>query len=234
MARESNRLKSEFLATMSHELRTPMNAIEGFTSIMLSGMGGTEFNDATRKYLDRVNANSKRLLGLINDFLDLSRIESGRLKLVSNPLPLEQLALRWRDQVSVLAQNRGLEFSVEIADNLPKTVYGDEENISRIAINLLGNAIKFTEQGSVTMRLYSSGDNWALEVQDTGIGIPPHAREFIFDEFRQVDNSSKRQYGGSGLGLAIVQKLVRAMRGSILLKSEVGEGSTFTVLLPMQ
>jgi PAS domain S-box-containing protein len=234
MARESNRLKSEFLATMSHELRTPMNAIEGFTSIMLSGMGGTEFNEASRRYLDRINANSKRLLGLINDFLDLSRIESGRLKLVSIAVNPRDLALRWRDQVSVLAQNRGLALNVHIDEAMPETVFGDEENISRIAINLLGNAIKFTEQGSVTMRLYPQEDMWALEVEDTGIGIPPHAREFIFDEFRQVDNSSKRQYGGSGLGLAIVQKLARAMKGNIVLKSEVGEGSTFTVLLPMQ
>ncbi len=235
LARESNRLKSEFLATMSHELRTPMNAIEGFTSIMLSGMGGTQFNDASRRYLERINANSKRLLGLINDFLDLSRIESGRLKLVSIPVTPREIALRWRDQVSVLAQSKGLTLNVHVDDNLPETLYGDEENISRIAINLLGNAIKFTEEGTIELRLYPQQDDmWALEVRDSGIGIPPHAREFIFDEFRQVDNSSKRQYGGSGLGLAIVQKLTRAMRGNIVLKSEVGEGSTFTISLPTQ
>ena len=235
LARESNRLKSEFLATMSHELRTPMNAIEGFTSIMLSGMGGTQFNEASRRYLERINANSKRLLGLINDFLDLSRIESGRLKLVSIPIAPHELALRWRDQVSGLAQSKNLELNVHIDDALPETVYGDEENISRIAINLLGNAIKFTEAGRIDMRLYlQDKETWALEVKDTGIGIPPHAREFIFDEFRQVDNSSKRQHGGSGLGLAIVQKLTRAMKGNIVLNSEVGEGSTFTILLPTQ
>jgi signal transduction histidine kinase len=233
LARENARLKSEFLATMSHELRTPMNAIEGFTSIMLTGMGGVDFNDAARRYIERVQANSKRLLGLINDFLDLSRIESGRLQLAHTPVSPAKMVKRWQEELGVLPGNKGLEFNVMLDEAMPETLYGDEEQITRIATNLIGNAAKFTEQGGVSVKVLRQGDEWRLEVTDTGIGIPPHARDFIFEEFRQVDMSSKRKHGGTGLGLAIVQKLARAMGGMVTVESEVGVGSTFTVTLPL-
>ncbi|MCL4251082.1 MAG: hypothetical protein KJ065_23230 [Anaerolineae bacterium] len=232
IANENARLKSEFLATMSHELRTPMNAIEGFTSIMLSGMGGVEFNEKTGRYVQRVNANSKRLLGLINDFLDLSRIESGRLELANLPFSPRDAAMRWKEEIGVLAQKKNLNFEVSIDPDIPETVRGDEEALSKVALNLLSNAIKFTETGSVALKLESDDDAWRIEVSDTGIGIPMHAREFIFEEFRQVDQSTKRKYGGTGLGLAIAQRFVRSMGGTITVKSEVGQGSTFTVTLP--
>ncbi len=232
IANENARLKSEFLATMSHELRTPMNAIEGFTSIMLSGMGGVEFNEKTGRYVQRVNANSKRLLGLINDFLDLSRIESGRLELANLPFSPREAARRWKEEIDVLAQKKNLNFEVSIDPDIPETVRGDEEALSKVALNLLSNAIKFTETGSVALKLESDDDAWRIEVSDTGIGIPMHAREFIFEEFRQVDQSTKRKYGGTGLGLAIAQRFVRSMGGTITVKSEVGQGSTFTVTLP--
>lgn len=234
IANENSRLKSEFLSTMSHELRTPMNAIEGFTGIMLKRMAGVEYNDKAERYLHKVQSNSRRLLGLINDFLDLSRIESGRLELANMPISPTQMAQTWRDNLGVLADNKGLAFNLKIDPTLPQTIYGDEESISKIAINLVGNAIKFTEKGSVSVSLEKHDNTMALIVQDTGIGIPPHAREFIFDEFRQVDQSSKRLYGGTGLGLAIVQKLARKMEGTVTLQSEVGVGSTFTVILPIQ
>lgn len=234
IAEENSRLKSEFLATMSHELRTPLNAIEGFTSIMLKGMGGASYNDKTERYLTKVHANSRRLLSLINDFLDLSRIEAGRMELAHMPLSPQALAKVWQEQVSVLAENKGIGFEVSIDPNLPETLYGDEESLSKITLNLLSNAFKFTEQGSVKLALRQEGQQWIIEVTDTGIGIPPHAREYIFDEFRQVDQSSKRRYGGTGLGLTIVQKLVRTMGGTITLSSELGTGSTFTVSLPFQ
>jgi PAS domain S-box-containing protein len=233
LAHESARLKSEFLATMSHELRTPMNAIEGFTSIILSGMGGVEYNDKAKHYIERVHANSKRLLALINDFLDLSRIESGRIQLAQMPFSPAKLAQKWQEQIGVLAQNKGLSLVVAVDDVLPETLLGDEEQLSRIAVNLLGNAIKFTESGTVTLSLRRRDTEWLIEVRDTGIGIPPHAREYIFEEFRQVDGSSKRKYGGTGLGLAITQKLARAMGGKVTVESEVGVGSTFTVTLPI-
>ncbi|PJF33670.1 MAG: hypothetical protein CUN57_01535, partial [Phototrophicales bacterium] len=158
---------------------------------------------------------------------------SGRLELAHLPMSPKTMAQNWKDNLSSLAENKGLAFEVSIDPDLPETLYGDEENLSKIAINLLGNAIKFTEKGSVSLKLEKRGDKMVLEVQDTGVGIPPHAREFIFDEFRQVDMSSKRQYGGTGLGLSIVQKLATAMGGTVKLQSEVGVGSTFTVAIPI-
>ncbi len=232
LAQENNRLKSEFLSTMSHELRTPLNAIEGFTSIMLGNMG-VDLGPQARKMVERISANSKRLLSLINDFLDLSRIESGRMELVSEPITPAAFTERIQKQMSALADTKRLAFTTSVDPELPPTVYGDEEAISKIAINLVGNAIKFTANGSVAMNVRKDGDQWAIEVSDTGIGIPPHAREFIFDEFRQVDSTSKREFGGTGLGLAIVQKLTRMMGGQVQLESEVGKGSKFTVLLPL-
>jgi signal transduction histidine kinase len=234
IAEENSRLKSEFLSTMSHELRTPMNAIEGFSGIMLRKMGGVEYNDKTERFLQKVQSNSQRLLNLINDFLDLSRIESGRLELAYLPISPVAMAGRWRDELSVLAESKGIGFEVLIDPTLPETIYGDEESLSKIAVNLLGNAFKFTSEGKITLRLERRNENMAIQVTDTGIGIPPHAREFIFDEFRQVDQSSKRKYGGTGLGLAIVQKLTRSMGGTVTVESEVGKGSTFTVLIPVQ
>ncbi|HRF97255.1 MAG TPA: histidine kinase dimerization/phospho-acceptor domain-containing protein, partial [Aggregatilineales bacterium] len=204
IANENSRLKSEFLSMMSHELRTPMNAIEGFTGIMLKKMAGVEYNEKTERYLTKVQSNSRRLLGLINDFLDLSRIESGRLELASMPISPTEMVQKWRDNLIVLADNKGLAFEVKVDPTLPETMYGDEESISKIAINLVGNAIKFTEKGTVSLSLERQDSKMALIVHDTGIGIPPHAREFVFDEFRQVDQSSKRVHGGTGLGLAIV------------------------------
>ena len=232
IALENSRLKSEFLSTMSHELRTPLNAIEGFTSIMLGGMG-IELSPRAEDMTKRISSNSKRLLNLINDFLDLSRIESGRLELVQEPISPAELAQKWQKEVSVLAENKGIEFGIDIDPALPEMLYGDEDALSKIAINLLGNAFKFTRQGYVSLAIGLEEDTWTISVSDTGIGIPLHAREYIFDEFRQVDGSSKREFGGTGLGLALVQKLSRAMGGNVSLQSEVGSGSTFTVSLPL-
>ncbi len=133
----------------------------------------------------------------------------------------------------MLAEDKGLRFEVEVDRTLPVLV-GDDEALTKVAVNLLSNAIKFTQQGHVILRLRRAADDlWQIEVEDSGIGIPPHAREYIFDEFRQVDQSSKRLYGGTGLGLAIVQKLARLMGGTVAVQSEVGRGSTFTVTLPL-
>jgi signal transduction histidine kinase len=233
IADENSRLKSEFLSTMSHELRTPLNAIEGFTSIMLSGMG-VELSEHAEGMVKRVSSNSKRLLHLIDDFLDLSRIEAGRLELVKTPLSPHELTSKWQREVGILAEEKGLEFVASVSPDMPPMIMGDEGALSKIAINLLGNAFKFTQQGRVVLDLKRDGSNWMISVTDTGIGIPPHAREYIFDEFRQIDGSSKRLYGGTGLGLSVVQKLARAMGGSVTLQSEVGNGSTFVVALPLE
>ncbi len=232
LASENARLKSEFLSTMSHELRTPLNAIEGFTSIMLSGMG-VDLNERAEGMIQRVSSNSKRLLHLINDFLDLSRIEADRLELVQDPLSPATLVREWEDEISILASERGLEFRTTIDPDLPATIYSDEDALTKITINLLSNACKFTHEGRISLVLEQAEDKLRIIVADTGIGIPSHARQYIFDEFRQVDGSSKRLYGGTGLGLALVQKLSRAMGGSVTVQSEVGVGSTFTVTLPL-
>lgn len=234
IAEENSRLKSEFLSMMSHELRTPMNAIEGFTSIMLNGLGGVEFNEPARDFVRRIQSNSKRLLSLINDFLDLSRIESGRMELANSPFSPRELASKWQSEIGILADKKKLDFEIYIDPTIPDTLQGDAEAISKVTINLLSNAIKFTEAGKVNLSLERQNSYWRIVVKDTGIGIPPHAREFVFDEFRQVDQSSKRKYGGTGLGLAISQKIVRTMGGSISLESELGQGSTFFVTLPLQ
>ncbi len=234
LADENSRLKSEFLSTMSHELRTPLNAIEGFTSIMLGGMG-IELSPRAEDMVRRVSGNSKRLLQLVNDFLDLSRIESGRLELIESPVSAAELAMRWSRSVSVLGEEKGIAYHVDIDPTLPYPLLLDEDAVTKVAINLLSNAFKFTHKGEVTLTLRRAGDShWELCVRDTGIGIPPHAHEYIFEEFRQVDGSSKRLYGGTGLGLSLVQKLVRLMNGTVTLESEVGHGSTFTVTLPLK
>ncbi len=233
LAQDNARLKSEFLSTMSHELRTPLNAIEGFTSIMLAGMG-IELSPRAEDMVKRVSMNSKRLLALVNDFLDLSRIEAGRLELVYQPISPTALAHKWQNQMSVLADKKNIAFEVIIDPDLPPTIMGDEDALSKIVINLLGNAFKFTHNGKVTMALEKDTTRWMLSVTDTGIGIPTHARDYIFDEFRQVDSSSKRIYGGTGLGLALVKKLAREMGGTVALESEVGRGSKFTVFLPLE
>lgn len=233
LAQENSRLKSEFLATMSHELRTPLNAIEGFSGIMLSGMG-VELSPVAEDMMKRVSANSKRLLHLINDFLDLSRIESGRLDLVFEPINIRQLVNRWRESVSVLAEEKRLDFKVNISERVPEKVVCDEDALTKIVVNLLSNAFKFTRKGQVELSLEANDSRLFITVTDTGIGIPVHARDYIFEEFRQVDGSSKREFGGTGLGLALVSKLSRLLNGSVSLESEVGKGSAFTIELPLQ
>jgi signal transduction histidine kinase len=150
------------------------------------------------------------------------------------PITPAQMVDKWKQGLDVLAESKNISFEVVIDPNFPEVIYGDEEALSKITTNLLGNAFKFTSEGKIQLTLEQVDHNMCIKVVDTGIGIPPHAREFIFDEFRQVDQSSKRVYGGTGLGLAIVQKLARGMNGTVTLDSEVGKGSTFTVLIPLQ
>ncbi len=233
LAKESTRLKSEFMATMSHELRTPLNAMLGFSGILLEGMGG-EIDDEAKHMIERIDSNSRRLLGLINDVLDIAKIEAGRMEMVYTRVEPQALARQWKNQMSVLAEQKNLTFETAIAQALPPQLYADQEKLSQVAVNLLSNAFKFTEQGCVKLTMRPEGESFVLEVSDTGIGIPPHALNYIFDEFRQLDGSSRRAYGGSGLGLAIVRNLCRMMDGNIRVVSAVGEGSTFIVTLPLK
>jgi signal transduction histidine kinase len=233
MAREANRLKSEFLSTMSHELRTPLNAIIGFAEIILNGMAGP-ISEKQQHKIARIHLNSKRLLDLINDLLDLAKIEAGRVDLVAQPFSPRDLAMGVRAQMESLAEQRGLGFDVHVDPKLPAAMVGDVSRIEQVAKNLLSNAFKFTKTGRVEMTLHANGGRtWEITVVDTGIGIPPHALEYIFDEFRQVDGTSQRAYGGSGLGLSITRNLTRMMGGEVRVASTVGEGSTFTIVLPV-
>ncbi len=233
LAREASRLKDEFLATMSHELRTPLNGIMGFCGILSEGMGG-EIDEDARHMVDRIMENSERLLSMINDVLDLAKIESGRMELAWVSISPRALVERWASEMGPLAEQSGLSFEYSLDPSLPDTIYGDPERLTQIARNLLTNAIKFTEKGSITLSLKQQDGSWIIEITDTGVGIPPHALNYIFEKFRQVDSSTTRAYQGSGLGLAIVDDLCKMMGGSVKAKSDLGKGSTFTVTLPLQ
>ncbi|MBX3086563.1 MAG: PAS domain-containing protein [Anaerolineae bacterium] len=232
-AEEAARLKSQFLATMSHELRTPLNAIMGYSELQLEGAVG-ELTPPQRHAAEHVMHNAEHLLAMINQILDLSKIEAGRLDIDVHPFSLDG----WADSLAIkmkgLAEQKGLAFSIKLDPQLPRTICGDEIRLTQIAINLLSNAIKFTKQGSVKMDIHRDGPtHWKFEVCDTGIGIPDAYHATIFEEFRQVDGSSTREHQGTGLGLTIVQRLVQLMEGSIQLESHVGSGTTFQVTLPL-
>lgn len=229
--REASRLKDEFLAIMSHELRTPLNAIIGFQGIVLMSK---KLDDRSAHMVQRSQANAERLLKLINDILDISRIESGRMQIIQADVPVVQVVEKWKSQMSVLAEEKGLQFEVQVDSQMPDTILTDEDAVTKIVTNLLGNAFKFTEQGHVSLNLKRSNGSWMIEVADTGQGIPAHMHEIIFERFRQVDGSSTRKHGGSGLGLAIVRNLCLAMNGTVNVKSAPGEGSVFTVTLPLK
>jgi signal transduction histidine kinase len=233
-AREAARVKGEFLANVSHELRTPLNAIIGFSDMLLMGMSG-EMNPKQRHKMERLKENGVRLLSLINNILDITRIEARRVEIVNKAFSPRALADRLSAQMSVLAERSGLEFKTRIDPQLPDLLVSDEQRLEQIVVNLLSNAFKFTEKGSVQLDfdIDPAGSNWRIIVTDTGVGIPPHALNVIFEEFRQADGSSSRAFKGSGLGLAITRNLVRIMDGYIVVESELGQGSKFTVTFPI-
>jgi PAS domain S-box-containing protein len=232
-AEEATRLKSQFLATMSHELRTPLNAIIGYSDIVLAGMTG-DLTPEQRNYQERVLANAEHLLGLINDILDLSKVEAGRMEIARKPFNVASWLRDVEFQTKGLAEKKNLGLNVSLDPALPANILGDSSRLKQIAINLLSNAVKFTDSGSVTLEVCKGDDStWTFAVTDTGIGIPPHMIDVVFDEFRQVDGTSRRAHGGTGLGLAIVRKFVITMGGSVRVNSEVGKGSIFTITLPL-
>jgi signal transduction histidine kinase len=233
-ALEAARVKGEFLANISHELRTPLNAIIGFSDMFLAGMIGPLTEKQLHK-MERLKENGQRLLILINDLLDLTRLEAGRLEIMQKPFSPRALADRTAAQMESLAVVGNLKFQTQLSTDLPMTLIGDEKRVEQVIINLLSNAFKFTKEGSVTLDMKPdfTEKTWTISVTDTGIGIPPHAVNIIFEEFRQIDGSYSRAYKGSGLGLTITRNLVRTMGGKISVKSTMGGGSTFTVVLPL-
>lgn len=229
------RLRNEFMASMSHELRTPLNAIGGFCGIMLNGMGGEIDKDA-RHMIARIEENGTRLLMLINDVLDLTRIEAGRIQLQIYPFEIRKLADKWREKMSPFALEKGLDFEIAVDDDMPEFLVGDTERITQVVTHLLSNAFKFTSEGSIGVNIRPAKDQqFEIEVRDTGIGITSDTEVFIFDKFRQLDNSSTREYGGLGLGLAIVRHLADILQGTVSVSSNPDiQGSIFTFTLPMQ
>lgn len=232
-ALEASRLKSQFLATVSHELRTPLNVILGFSEMLQTGIYGP-LSDKQLSTTQKIIGSAADLTQLVNDILDQAHLETGKLELAICRLAPADLLTRLNSTMSTLAESKGLQLLTTIDDSMPNVVEGDATRLYQILTNLTGNGIKFTEQGQVEVHFFRSGDSqWAMQVSDTGPGIPAEAQAFIFDAFRQGDSSNTRRHGGSGLGLAITKRLVTLMGGQITVESEPGRGSTFTVLLPL-
>lgn len=230
---EAAQLKSQFLATMSHELRTPMNAIIGFAQVLLR-QRKAKLSAAQADMVERILSNGKNLLALINDILDLSKIEAGRLDLQLEEINLAQLVLSTVAELKPLAEQKQLPLKVYTELENP-IVVNDTTRLRQVLVNLLSNAIKFTETGSIEVRVREfSPMQLFLSVKDTGIGIAEAEIEHIFEEFRQVDQTTTRKHGGTGLGLAITKSLVNMMQGNITVESKLGQGSTFCVELPRQ
>ena len=231
-AEVADNLKSAFLATMSHELRTPLNSIIGFTGIILRERVGP-LNDEQKKQLNMVRRSSQHLLALINDVLDISKIEAGQLQVVQEDIDLRQIIEKVVQSTRPLADSKGLELGFEISPEI-KTITGDARRVEQILLNLLSNAIKFTEKGSVRIVCESDECNVIVKVIDTGIGIKDEDMETIFKSFRQIDSGISRKYEGTGLGLSISKKLVELMGGKIWVTSVWGSGSTFGFSLPKE
>ena len=233
-ADSANRAKSEFLANMSHEIRTPMNAVIGFSDILASKIT----NKQHKSYLNSIQTAGKSLLTLINDILDLSKIEAGRLDIKSEPVNPPVIFTELQQIFSLKIAEKNLELIMEIDENIPPALFLDETRLRQVLLNLIGNAIKFTDSGYIKLcanNIYTEDDrskvDLILAVEDSGIGIPADQQALIFESFKQQDGQSTRQYGGTGLGLAITKRLVELMNGQILVESRPGKGSRFEIAL---
>ncbi|MFZ1632693.1 MAG: ATP-binding protein [Chitinophagales bacterium] len=231
-AEYSEKVKEQFLANMSHEIRTPMNAILGMTRLLLEKEPRTD----QLKYLNSIKHASDNLLVIINDILDLSKIEAGKINLESIPFDIRNEIKSVFETMKVNADDKNLELKTDIENSIPKTIIGDPYRLSQILLNLTGNAIKFTEKGSVTIKTTAAmqGEKVLLtfSVIDTGIGIAKDKLDYIFDMFTQETSSTTRKFGGTGLGLAICKKLIELQGGAISVDSEAGKGSAFSFTLP--
>ncbi|MEM7031269.1 MAG: ATP-binding protein [Chloroflexota bacterium] len=232
-ALEASRLKTQLLAKVSHELRTPLSAILGYAEMLEADIYGSLSNQQKEPVATVIDS-ANYLTGLVNDLLTQAQLDADKMTLQINPFAPVSVVDDVYAKMNILAQAKGLALYIDIAPDLPATLTGDSTHLEQILINLVGNAIKFTKQGEVWIRLYCLDTMWwCLQVSDTGLGIPVEAQTDIYEPFGQVDGSVTRIHRGSGLGLSIVKQLTTLMEGQITLESKVGMGSTFTVQLPL-
>jgi signal transduction histidine kinase len=228
---ESHRIKSDFLATMSHELRTPLNSILGFSDLLLNS---PTLPDRHRRWVTNIQASGQQLLGLINDLLDLAKMEAGKMQIRRDHFGFASLCDNVISSLRPMAERKNIRVRQEIAPDLP-TLVQDSGKVRQILVNLVSNALKFTPEGGwVSVRARADGPFLLIEVEDNGVGIAPEDQAVIFDKFRQASNTLTREHEGSGLGLSIVRELSRLLGGDVSLTSQLGSGSTFTVRLPLQ
>jgi signal transduction histidine kinase len=229
---QASAAKSQFLANMSHELRTPLNAILGYAAMTLQGISG-ELTPAQRKNVARIEANGRHLLAIINEILDITRIEAGRMPLQVSEFAVQDLLREVTTELEPIVARSTLRVETRISPKTPK-MRTDRQKVKQILVNLLSNALKFTHAGSITIAVDHAGASKlvSIAVRDTGIGISDPDLEKIFEDFQQVDNTLTRAYGGTGLGLSICRRLATMLRGTIKVESQLGQGSTFTLVLP--
>lgn len=227
-AEEANRLKTDFLANISHELRTPLNSIIGFAELL----NQSESNPQKVEYLEEIKDASTNLMNLINSILDFSKIESGKINVHHQVFSIRKLMWNIRTLFKIKAEKKGLNFNIEITSRFPELIVGDEQQMGQILINLISNAIKFTETGTVKVSCDYQNQTSIFVVQDTGISIPKEKQKTVFADFNQADASITRKYGGTGLGLTITLKLIHLLNGKLDLKSEINQGTTFRVEIP--
>jgi len=229
---EANRLKSEFLSNMSHELRTPLNSVMALSRVLMM-QAKEKLSDEEWNYLEIIERNGKNLLSLINDILDLSKIEAGKMDISPRPFSIASTIDTIMERLEPVAEEKGIRLHLETPDDLPQ-IESDEARVHQMLQNLVGNAVKFTEQGEVTVSARYDADNIYIDIADTGIGIAEKDLPYIFAEFRQVDGTTARQYEGAGLGLAISYKGAKMLSGDLSVESTLGKGSTFSLTLPIK
>ncbi|MBI5294811.1 MAG: PAS domain-containing protein [Chloroflexi bacterium] len=231
---ELEQMKNTFIAIVSHELRTPLNAILGYAEMLKEAVYG-QVNEKQKNASARIMMNAQRLIGIVTDLLDQAQIEAGKLKIQVMPCKPAELLDNLHGVMDKIVSDKNIDLITELDPAMPPTIIGDPQRLQQILVNLTNNAVKFTERGSIHVKIQPNHDGrtWQIQTLDTGSGIPEDAREYIFETFRQVEGASTREHGGVGLGLAIVKQLVELMNGKITVESQIAKGSTFTVILPL-